>query len=783
MGVVVALCTTFSSVVYAQTGTENALIGSALAAGAEATGITIEADETGFDNGVATAKGNVHIAYGNTEIFAGKAEYHQSTGDVFTEGGVKIYKDGIAYSGEAAIYNIHDEKITANYLRSGSAPLFYETKSMETEMREMDEISMTESIFTTHDSANPNYRIKSKKMKIVHPDDPQRGRVIFRDATVYAGNVPILWLPYLSQPLNPELGYHFLPGFRSNWGAFLLNRYGFMIGDHTLATARLDLRSERGLAGGFDLKSMRHAENPNFGNFKFYYANDQDTQQTHNGGIREDDIDQNRYRINLQHRIYLPGPDESTLYIDIDFNKISDAFFYEDFFQEEFRIDPQPDNLINLTKVFPQGTVSLLGRYDVNDFYRTDTRLPEIALDINTTPIFKTGLFYTGSTSWGIYDEELGTRERDEFTQDLEKAEMSLLDPTAALLDDPEFDPAETESLIADLQRELAAEIGFTRFDTYHEISFPKTYFGWLSLNPKVGFRATDYSDVDAKDASSTTRTALYAGFDASFKLSKEYANVSLPKLGVDGLRHIAQPHLSYSYVAADDTLDPRAGKIDRYAPTTRLRPIDMNQVTAIDEIDDWHVIRPGLFNRFQTKRDGRAYTLISNHTYFDYYATDLEYDRDFSTLYNDFKFLPVPWLMLNVESQIPAFGGSEFNEYTEVNTGLTVMPTDKLEFVVRNRFLEDHPFFEDSNLIEFQTYYKLGDRLGLSGFWRFEADDSTLEWQQYTAHFDLSSWTIGLGAFVRDHRETDEFGVAVSFTLKDFPQLSVPFELNPAAN
>ncbi len=750
---------------------------------AAAAGILIDADETAYEGGVATANGNVHIRYDGTEIFAGKAEYHSDSGDIFTEGGVSIYREGNSYKGEAAIYNVNTHKITANHLKSGSSPFFYVSSSMDTDMAAMDRISMNDGEFTTHDSVDPNYKIKAKSIEIKDPTDPVKGKVIFKNATIYAGDTPVLWLPYLAQTLDQDLGYHFIPGYRSNWGGYLLNRYGVLIGDHTLATYRLDFRSDRGVAGGVDLLSMRHAENPNIGNFKFYLAEDSDPQKTHNGRERVEPVDSTRYRVNLQHRIFVPGPDESTLYVDIDFNKISDAFFYEDFFEEEYRINPEPDNIINLTKVFPVGTLSILARADVNDFYRTDTRLPEISLDMNTHPLFNTGIYHTSQTSFGIYKEKLGSIERGRFQRDADRLETQLMDPTLAILDDPEFNVDDSQTAYDELRSMLDTDRGFSRYDSFHELSMPKTLFGWLNVNPKVGFRTTAYDNIESSDDSlnDQNRYAAYVGLDTSFKLSRDYPNIVMPKLGVDGFRHVVQPYLSYSYVNVNEDLDPRIRKIDRYAPTTRLRPIDMNQVIAVDEVRNWNVIRPGVFNRLHTKRDGEAYTWLEVNNYFEVYPDDLEFNRDFSNFFTDVRWRPLPWLAFDLESQFPVFGDDELS-FTEVNTGLTFMPTDKLEFRLGDRLLQDHPFLEDSNLIEFSSYVKLTDRLAFGTQHRFEADDSTVESQQYMLYRDLNSWTMGLGAFVRDNRTNDDdFGVAFSLTLKDFPQFSLPIEFAPS--
>ena len=65
----------------------------------------------------------------------------------------------------------------------------------------------------------------------------------------------------------------------------------------------------------------------------------------------------------------------------------------QDFFQTEFRIDPQPDNVVALTKYNPRYTLTAFTRFQVNNFFEATERLPEIALDVTRQPIFGTGDF------------------------------------------------------------------------------------------------------------------------------------------------------------------------------------------------------------------------------------------------------------------------------------------------------------------------------------------------------------------------------------------------------
>ncbi|MFT4550562.1 MAG: LPS-assembly protein [Verrucomicrobiales bacterium] len=747
--------------------------------------LDIEADDVDYDStaSLIKARGQVHIKNGPTNVYANAIDYDMGAGIAHCRDNVSIFKDGVTYKGEEMIYNTNTGEITAIDLRTGMSPMMLQANEINLQADPNEAIEMVDGVMTTHDSSDPNYRLKAKKIT-VYPGE----KIVFRNLSVYAGDKRVFWLPYLSQPLNEELGYHWLPGFRSNWGAFLLNRYGFMIDDHTLATLRLDLRSERGFGGGIDLKSMRHADNPNFGNFSIYGAADNSPAEARNGRIRDEGNtpSKNRYRVNLQHRVYLPGPDESTLYVDVDVNKISDAFFYEDFFQEEARVNPQPENLINLVKVFPRGTFSLMARFRANDFYTTDTRLPEAALEFTKAPIFNSSLFYAGETTAGVYTSQLGTREREEIQKRIDKLVLPVdpladpPNPSSQLAKDLLLTELDRQDLLDDLMGRLDNR-GFTRVDTFHEVSAPKQLFGWLSVVPKVGFRATSYSDIEG-GVGSDTRMLGYAGIDTSFKLSKNYDNISMPKLGVDqGLRHISQPYVNYMNISGDD-LSSDIGQIDRLVPSTKLRPIDPTQYTAIDSLQSSNILRAGIHNRLQTRRDGVAYNWLELNTYFQSYFEDPEFDRSMSNLYNDLVWSPLPWLKVNVESQLPVFSSGDEWDYTEINSRITFMPTKNFEFSIGDRFIKDHPFFEDSNLLDLRAYLRLSDRWGIGARHRYEFDDSVLELQQYTLHYNMTSWTAAFGALVRDNRGDDnELGLVFMLTLRDFPQVSLPVELDPS--
>ena len=562
-----------------------------------------------------------------------------------------------------------------------------------------------------------------------------------KGAHVYVGDQKVFWFPYFVQPLDDELGYYFTPGWNSAWGAFLLNRYGFMVNDDILAKTHLDIRTERGLGGGVEFKARKFKNNPNIGRLNLYYTNDSNPQRRFNGVDTAANVPTDRYRINLQHRIYFPGTDDETFYVDFDLNKISDEFMYEDFFPSEFRVDPQPDNVINVAKLFEQGEISLTGRFQLNNFFRTDTRLPELAIDIVRTPIGDTGFYYEGFTSYGLLDEEL----------DDASVLAGMVDPG-----------------------------GYNRFATYHEFLFPTKLGQWLNVVPRGGVGYSNYSQFDTPGLTGFESTTTHAGVDLSFKLSKRSPNVVCRAFGVDGLLHVVQPYLNYSFVSTD-AVNGRFSPIDRLTPTTRLRPIDLPLFTSIDDIRNWQIVRTGISNRWLTRRDGATFEWLSINNYFDTYINDPEFNRDFSNFFTEVAWRPFPWLTASTTAQVPLF--DDVMGFSEVNSAVTFMPTENFQFSVGHYFLNNHPFFQNSDLFTLETYTRLSDDWGFSTSHRFEADDGTLEYQQYTLHRDLASWTASIGAIVRDNRNgRDEYGILLSLTLKAFPKVSLPVDFQPGS-
>jgi lipopolysaccharide assembly outer membrane protein LptD (OstA) len=781
--------------------------------------VEINAKETRFENGVAIAEEDVQIHYNEVSLYADHAEYNPDTRDVLLIGNIRIYTKDNVFTGQRALYNLESKQIRALEFKGEYSPLKF--RAMSVQAPSLHQFNVRDAEFTTEDSSEPSFHMRSRTMRI-YPDN----RVVFSNSTLYVGQTPVFWFPYLFAFTN-NTGFELRPGYDSNWGYYMLTGYNFPIGTggNIIATAKADYRTKLGFGTGLDAKFQFGKDDRSYGVFKSYYAYDTDPSYRVAPGQPAGPDDHDRYRVTFQNRTFLTDD----IYATFDINKLSDIDFLEDYFPNEFRVDPQPDNYIALTKWDEFYTLSLLTRWQMNDFFQTTERLPELTLNFKQHRIFDTPIYYDGTNNVGYL--------RRAF-------------PDGSIL--PNYDA--------------------TRFDTFHQISFPKTYFGWLSLIPKVGFRGTYYSktgqtidvlsdqqlqrisnlhsSADAQRAAaqqtggmisslqsqlnsttnpvtraqlqsrisalqqsqenqlaaaqnldteansiengdalngkalesggSTFRPVFNLGFEGSFKLSKKFEGIQSRMLGLDGVLHTMQPYFNYSYVYNAGKSRDQILQFDRVVPATQPLPIDFPQFVAIDSIDDWSIMRLGVRNRLTTRRGDDN---------FEWFFIDSFFDVDFKNPYvdngngtvtnvvNSMEFRPVNWASLRMDYQLPVTDQG----FYDVNTSILFMPWKDILLQVSDRYIQDNPFFQDSNQVSGYVYYQLNSNWGVSAQATYEAEDKLLMYQRYMIHRDLTSWIVSVGGEVRQNKgvnggsnETD-YGVVFSMTLKDAPQVTLP--------
>lgn len=707
--------------------------------------------ETTYENGVATARDHVAIHIGNTDIYADYAQYNSVTHDILLKGNVRIYRDMSLYTADSGVYNTETKKIKATTTRTESEPYFLAGTDV-TSIADNGYV-VKNGYFTTQDSAKPDFHLHARKIRFYEDD-----RVIFQYVTAYVGNVPVFWWPYLYQSLSDTFSFTISPAYTSTWGPSILTQVTFPITEYVTTRLRLDYFGRRGPAIGLEPTINYGKDNSGQARFKTLYIQDQNP-EVNQTNVPRKDVPTGRYRMTFEDRTNFTDD----IYAMANITKLSDPYVMEDFYPGEFRIDPVPDNVVALTKINPFFSLTGITRFQANEFFTTTERLPEVVLDIKRHGLFGGPIFYEGETGF---------------------AELQLQFPDGSGL----------------------KNYGTERFDTFHQLTYPNTYFGWLSIVPRVGFRGTYYgktwdlgSTVFAPPSNplvpnfilppptlanpinfggDTFRTVFNTGAEASFKISRTWENVQSRAFGLDGLMHVIQPFTNFSYVAENGPNPLSVLQFDRFEPTTQLRAIDFPQFTTIDSIDNWTVLRVGVRNRLETRRDDQTVTWLELDTFFDVNFEN-PYDRtDYSNLFNNLRFAPLPWMSLTVNSQVPAFAKG----FTEVNTYASIQPVSNLQFTVGQRYLNSNPFFPNSSLFVVGGYYRIDDNWGVGVQEQYEATTSTLEEQRYSVYRDLSSWVASFGGVIRDNQGVKEYGLLFTVTLKAFPKFGFDLNFDPTS-
>ncbi len=269
-------------------------------------------------------------------------------------------------------------------------------------------------------------------------------------------------------------------------------------------------------------------------------------------------------------------------------------------------------------------------------------------------------------------------------------------------------------------------------------------------------------------------------GVEASTKFSKAYEKIQSRWLGLDGVRHVVQPYLNYSYVYNFGPSPSEILQFDRVVPSTQLMPLDFPQFTAIDTIDTWSIMRLGVRNRLQTRRDQGTYQWFTIDSFVDVNFQNPYTDASISNFFNLMRFRPVQWFYLDVESQTPMVEEG----FTEYNTGFNFMPTRDTFFRIGHRYIEGNEYFTNNSQLDFYAYFRVNDNWGFSFYEQYEFESSVLQYQRYLVHRDLSSWVASIGAQVRDNQGGDtDYGLLLILSLKDAPQVTLPFAFDNATS
>jgi LPS-assembly protein len=777
--------------------------------------VTSEGTNTAIGE-VYTADDNVVVHYKGDVIFADHVIFDHSTKVMIATGNARIFSAGKVYRGDSITYNLDTKAITSTTFKAADYPRFIDGKQVTTP--EFNHYRLNDADFTTSNREKPSFHMHASTIEY-RPND----EVVLKNVVFYVGNIPVFYFPLFVQSLTDSRPtYQFEIGDSGQFGYFMDNKYNWVASDKLRGTVNFDLREKRGYAGGLDVQYFPSMFSDML--LKTYFAQDnlysQNTVIPGPAGLPQngagqgdlsnhnayDGVPQNgRYRIAYQSYLQFGNDFSSTA----DLNKWSDPWITRDYFQDEYQTENQPPNFISLNQYNPNFTVSLLASPQVNPFFETVARLPEFSVESKQQKIFGTDLEYTSQSS--VVNFERKFADLQNFTYPNDYLYNSFSHETTAY----DFYHPNGEF---DFNRAQTANYSAYRYDTYHELAYPRQYFNFLTLTPRIGGRVTYYSDDNQnlddfsvtqngqtqKLTSAKWRLAGDVGLSGSFKLSRTWLNVKLPNLGIDGIRHQIEPFFDSSFAPTPTATPNQIRGFDDRLYSTQLQPLDWTEYNSIDSIDRQAVVRFGVTNKLQTKRDGVNYDLLSIKTY-----ADADFDHNFSAadagspgtagtpavgtrgtpgyiaakgpvaatspstvsnLFNDVRFYESQQLTFQSLSSVALANHS----YNEIDTNMLWSPDPSIQLNLGDHYLNHSPIFGDSNELAMQFFYRINEHWQFQAQEQFEANTGHLQLQQYTVYRDLDAWQLAMTYSDSELNGQGDHTVYFSLTLKAFPKYSI---------
>ena len=681
-----------------------------------------------FATGTATYSHGVFVHYGDAVLTADSATVNTKTGDVEADGNVRIESGSQLWVGEHIHYNFKTRLMRSEQFRTGRSPVF--ASGLGLSGNSSNRVYVARQTFvTTDDYSDPAYQVRASRIQIIP------GKVIqMWNAVFYVEGVPVFYFPYYQRNLGPHANnFTTTPGYRSLYGAYLLNTYNWYLGDVANGKVHLDYREKRGPGVGPDINL--HLGQWGEATLKYYYQHDNRPNVSTNIYPFYGNIPQDRQRFYLGWQ----ATPATNLNLKAMVNYQSDPLLIHDFYEGEYAANPQPNTFVEANKYWDNWSLDALATPRVNSFFSQVERLPDVQLTGYRQQVFNTPVYYDSQSSLGWY------RAFESYTNGLYSGTNGFYTGSA------------------------------TRADTYHQLTLPWTFFNWLNVTPRVGGRFTYYSSQNLTNGSpngDVNREVFNTGLEMAFKASRLWADATNSLLQVDGLRHIIEPSANYVFVPDPSTPPAQLPQFDGEIPSAMLLPVMFPDYNSIDSIDTMNVVRFGVRNILQTKRNGQLEDLVNWNVMLDWRLDPKPGQGDLNDLYSALVFRPRSWL--TGESQLRY----DLN-HGDLNLAfhqLTFAPNDRWSWGISHWYLRSGFISNtEENFVASNFYLRINDNWGLRATHSFSVLTGRLQEQDYTVYRDLRSWTAAVTFRVENNvGSSADFAIAFSLSLKASPAMHV---------
>ena len=715
-------------------------------------------------------KGHNQVIYGPLELTAQEMWFNQETTDFKAQGDVVVkLNDGTSWASQNVSGKLETREL--NFDAYGFDGKVWHSGGEGGRALPNGEKHLDHAWLSTCDCYPPHYSLCASDMTH-YPDNTFTAKHL----VIKLGVVPVFYFPYAWGTTDNTAGLIFKPGYSGKKGAYLrLGRIWQLDKDGSYTQTYTDLMSKRGIALGHDTewKSGAHETAVNL-----YGLLDSDPPETERGYNRRFDETHDRFRLAWYYRYDVS--EMSAIRLNVDY--MSDIDMLADWFKRDYRNVLETKSYLNWTTDGDFYNFSVNVRPRINEFYTTVETLPEVRLDIPRIGLGETPLEYQSSTSFGYYSMKWRNFDRHRWQ----------LIPLDEYDSDEHRDPADYQAF---------------RADTVHFMYLPMAAGDIVKLTPRAGFRATYYSessrerisrrdianmiDVDNPDhvynktrtrrydddGGEVLRTAFEIGAELKSRMYSDWAEMHLDAIGANGLRHVVEPYVNYTY-AHDPSHD-----------ASHLYFFD-----EIDRLERQHFIRLGVDQLWQTRIDGRVNTIARWQNYVDFHFDRGEESRrhpgDFGSRLDIY---PCDWLSMwtavlhdigegDIQCGEAGFRYGKLHEFNlacryvyrndHISRSVYSMGSTLVDFSGESSYYKKN--FETADTIHAKVHVPLNEKTSLDMEAEYDFEKSTLSEHKYILNRDLHCWIMSVGA----GWENGDFEVMILFRLKAFPNVKVDLNI-----
>jgi len=691
----------------------------------------------------ATAIGNVHVILGSQLLHGEHLEYSFTT------------RRGMLTSADMQSRDIH---VVGGKIEIREVNITDRTGTDRAYSYEIHEGTITACEHTV-----PHYHFESELFRVI-PDV----RVWLYSAVYRVTGIPAFYFPYLTRSLRKEpFAYVFEPGYDSNKGFTVLNRWHFHYQDilHPMARATLytDVFSRQGAGVGGKWTYLRQPEADSY--LHGYYIdqrndfNEDINARVNTKGSRGKVAFQHFQRLGKEWTVTAKG------------RRLSDPDFDEDYADEEIKreftneeLESDRDAFVNVRRAKNNSNFRVIYKERLEDFNLLDVpedERQEVVYDSKRRPFTGTNIYHRYKLSAGHYKSH----------QTTDVGNINRINSTNL-----------TGRNDADIEQELS------RADIQTELSRPFP-FETFTLIPFVGYEGTAYSDANRK-----TRVWTHKGENLISSRFEEYNGL---------FRHVASGGVEFSTRRAFHFDDPSKAierrllvepniKLVAHLPNEEFEdlhpdrdrpPVDtiINQSNSpllnrrdrpgfpeIDEIDalrdEFAGFELRLETRLQTRQAGRTPRDIlvgAVSTAVDFTETQ-KHEQQFQTLFGEIFYYPTDWLEFTGFIEYEPEGSF----VRSLRNSATWSPNDRLSLsVAYSQFKFDADAKKAEEELAMLLDYRLSDRYTVSYEERYDLDDNLSRRRQIGVIRDFHDWILNVG-FRQSQRESRKQSIGTYFTL-----------------